>query len=238
MMKLRAVLLELSLVACVGATSLLGPARTALADDTVAAPREPSLLYVLLRDKDSATMSGSTDDLARAKQHRQGSEPMMWFREGGHEYVIRDLGLLAQIEETRRPLTELGEQMGKLGTKMGDLGKKQGELGRQQSLIGVRQGTLAVREASLSMRESRQRSDADRVELARQRQVIADQARALDVQMESLGTQMAALGTKMEPLSREMNVLSTKMQVLLRKVEGELHVQIKRAIASGLAKRV
>ena len=45
------------------------------------------LNYIIFLDDDHTTMSGSTDDIQRARRYRQPGEPMLWFRNGGREYV-------------------------------------------------------------------------------------------------------------------------------------------------------
>jgi bla regulator protein BlaR1 len=112
-----------------------------------ARPSEPELNYVLLREGDRISMSGDTRDIERARRLRQGNEALLWLRDGGQEYVIRDPAILKQVDTAWKPVEELGEAQGKLGGQQGELGRHQGELGAQQGVLGTRQGALSVREA-------------------------------------------------------------------------------------------
>src|SRR4051812_1593309 len=57
---------------------------------------EPRVTYVLLVDDDHTMMSGSSGDAARARRFKRAGEPVLWFRTGGHEYVVRDRQVLQE----------------------------------------------------------------------------------------------------------------------------------------------
>ncbi len=54
------------------------------------------LSFVFLREDGQSTSSGSPGDVERAKRQQQNSEPLLWFRSEGREYVIRDRDVLRQ----------------------------------------------------------------------------------------------------------------------------------------------
>lgn len=204
-----------------------------------ARPSEPELNYVYIHDGDHISMSGDTRDIERARRLRQGNEALLWFRDAGQEFVLRDAALLKQIDVLWKPVEELGDAQGKLGSQQGALGQQMGELGAQQGLIGTRQGALSLREASLSMRENRDSlSDDDRAQLARQRRELRHQMRALEKQMRAFERPMKELGDRMEVLGREMEALGRKMEVASHKAEGELRGLLRRAVSSGTARPV
>lgn len=207
-------------------------------DDTITIG-DGDLTYVHFRDDKHTSMSGKLSDIERARRHKQPNEQVLWFRDQGREYVIRDPATLKEAEAVWRPVNEIGAAQGKLGHQLGELGRKLGQLGSQQGLLGTRQGTLATREATLSLRESNSSlSDAQRTELARQRAALQQQARELDKQMRGLEKQTKELETRMEPLSREMEVLGKKMEAAAPRAQGELRGLFQRSIASGIAKQV
>lgn len=229
-------------LALLAALTLAGTSRHAGADPgshtaPATASREPELNYVYFMDDNHTSMSGSTKDIEIARRFKQAKEPVLWFRDGGQEYVVRDPAVLKQIEATWKPVVELGEAQGKLGTQQGELGTQQGELGSQQGVLGARQGTLAVRESALDLRDNTgSLSDAERTELTRQRHELRRQQRTLDKQMRALDRPMRELGEKMEVLGREMEALGRKMEAASHKAEAELRALLRRAIASGAAK--
>jgi hypothetical protein len=212
------------------------------------------LQYVYFHEDDkSTTMSGSTKDIERARQFRKSGERMLWFRDGGKEYVVRDAALLGQVEKIWRPVSELGAQEGKLGAKegelgakQGDLGRKQGEIGAQQGAIGARQGSLGARQGVIAGREVGQElTAAQRADIEQERQKIDQEMRELDAQMKQLDAKMKEidqpmreLGNQMKVLGSEMEVLGRKMQEASDKAEVEMQALLDRAVSSGLAQLV
>jgi bla regulator protein BlaR1 len=181
--------------------------------------------YVLLYDDNSATMNGSSDDLKRVKRMRGGAgEDILWFRQGGKEYVVRDAALLRQAKDLFKAQGELGARQGELGGRQGALGAKQGALGAQQGALGAKQGILAAEQA-------RRGGDDDDREIDRK---MAE----LDRKMEELGEQQEELGRQQEVLGRQQEELGRQQEELGRKAEKELHVLMNRAIQSGVAQEV
>lgn len=202
-----------------------------------AAGARRDLNYVYFYDENSTTMSGDTRDIERVRRLRHGKEPILWFRDGGQEYVIRDPATLKQVDATWKPVREIGAQQGELGSKQGELGKAQGELGVRAGLIGTREGTLALRESALDMRASGDNlSPADKDQIARQRQELRQQQRALRKEMHAVEKPMRELGERMAVLGREMEELGRQMTAASQKAEAELRALFKRAIASGIAR--
>jgi bla regulator protein BlaR1 len=243
MMNMRFRPVELGLLAVLGLT---GAAAPGLADPDRRAPAVEAsdrdragrdLNYVFFYDENETTMSGNLKDIDRARKFKHPKEQLLWFREGGQEYLIRDPATLKQAEAAWKPVRELGEQQGKLGSQQGELGRQQGELGRQQGILGTRQGTLAVRESALSMRESSDAlSPADKEQVARQRQELRQQQRALRKEMRALEKPMRELGDKMNVLGREMDALGRQMTAAAQKSEAEIRALFKRATSSGIAR--
>ena len=66
---------------------------------------EPGLRFVLI-DQGQETVSGSSDELERARRHQRDGEPILWFEMDGREYVIRDRGVIRDAREAWRSLNE------------------------------------------------------------------------------------------------------------------------------------
>lgn len=217
-----------------------------------ASQRDRGLNYIIFLDDDHTTMSGSTDDIQRARRHRRPGEPMLWFRNGGREYVVRDRRIVDDAIALWIPVNELGNQQGDLGSKQGELGAKQGEigarqgqLGAEQGNVGARQGTLGARQATLAAREHRLQSDADRRAFDEERRQIDREMRELDGEMRALDVKMREAEEPMRQLDKEMQVLDKEMQVLSRKMEEEqrkaetgMRTLLERAVATGAAEAV
>jgi len=143
-----------------------------------AAAHSPDHSYVVMTaGGDTSTINGSTDDYQRAKAYRQGGEGLIYFRQGGATYLVRDAAMLRRAEAILGPQRELGKRQGALGRKQGELGRRQGALGAQQA------------QASLSGPEAA----AHRVaELGRQQAELGAQQAALGGKQAELGRQQAA----------------------------------------------
>jgi bla regulator protein blaR1 len=230
-------LLELGFLAALGLPHAVGVAVAAPAPPARTA--QPSLTYVYLAADDHTSMSGDTRDLERVRGLAHGKRPVLWFRDAGQEYVVRDASVLAELDATWKPVEQLGAELGKLGARQGELGAQQGKLGARQGLLGTRLGTLAVRASVLDLCASNDRlSTADRAALAKQRAQLDTQQRALEQDMKALEPPMKQLSLQMEALGKEMKPLGDQMEVVSRKAEAELRALIRRAIASGAAKPI
>jgi hypothetical protein len=166
--------------------------------------------YVLFApDSDSTSMSGSTDDLQRARALRVGKEALLYVREGGAAYVIRDPATLRQAKALFEPEEAVGAQQGELGRQQGELGARQGRLGAEQARLGMRQANATPREAA---------------EIARQQGELGRQQGELGRQQGALGAKQGALGREQARLAQ---IASEKLQALLAD-----------AMRRGLARRI
>src|SRR3954470_6899109 len=100
MMKPAIRLLEVCVIAVVGLTQAAGLAAAGPASDA----RDHS--YAYFAGGGSITMSGDSKDVARARSLK-GSGPLLWFREAGQEYIVRDPDTLAQLEAVWKPARDL-----------------------------------------------------------------------------------------------------------------------------------
>ena len=126
----------------------------ALADaaETEEPRAQEELPFVFFRDDRSTTMSGSSGDVERARRHRRANERLLWFRYGGQEYVVRDAGVLRQVEELWDAVSRIGEEQGRIGQRQGAIGEEQGRIGVQQGEIGARQARIGARQAAVGAR--------------------------------------------------------------------------------------
>ena len=230
------------------------PALPALQRARTGPPEEKpaGLNFVMFFDDHTTTMSGSMRDIERARRFRRSGERILWFRQGGREYVVRDTALLDRVAALWVPVNELGEQQGKLGekqgalgAKQGELGERQGELGAEQGRLGERQGRLGERQGVLANRESRRMTERERAAFDREHETMEREMRDLDRKMEALNDRMREfdkpmreLDEQMEALNGEMEALGEQMEAASKKAEREMHTLIERAVASGAAEVV
>jgi bla regulator protein BlaR1 len=186
----------------------VAPAQSAVASD-----RQPSdrISYVFFDGSGdgSAMMSGSSDDVRLAEKYRAGRSPLLYVRDGGSAYVIRDAGLLRRAEAIMAPQRQLGE-------RQGELGRKQGELGARQAALGAEQGRLGALMANAT---------------PRQMSSLAERQAALGEHQSSLGAQQAELGERQGELGRQQARLAELARPQFRALVAE-------ASQRGLAQRV
>jgi bla regulator protein BlaR1 len=166
--------------------------------------------YVLLTaGSQSSTMSGSTDDLRRARALRVGREGLFYVRQNGVAYVIRDAATLRRAEAIFEPQQALGARQAELGSRQAALGSRQAALGAEQARLGARQAGASPRHAE---------------EFARQQSELGRQQDALGGQQEALGRQQEALGREQDRLGRQ--------------TQGSLRMLVEEAIQRGVAQRM
>jgi bla regulator protein BlaR1 len=166
--------------------------------------------YVLFaQDSDSTSMSGSMDDIRRARAYRNGREPLLYIRQAGAAYVIRDPAILREARAIFKPQEELGARQGELGARQGALGARQGALGAEQGRLGALQANATPREAS---------------ELGRQQG--------------ELGRLQGELGKQQGELGRQQGELGREQARLARLAQDKIRVLVADAIRRGLAQRI
>jgi hypothetical protein len=190
------------------AAPLLLVAPAAVAATAIQSP--DSLSYVLMHaGSDSSSMSGTTDDYRRARALRSGREGLLYFRQGGTAYVIRDAETLSKAKAIFAPQEELGRQQAELGSRQAELGSRQAKLGGEQARLGVQQAGATPQRAG---------------DLGRQQA-------ALGRQQDELGRQQNALGREQSALGREQTRLG-------RIAQGKLSTLVAEALRRGVAQRV
>ena len=226
-------LIELCLMAVVGLTQVRGLAAAEGTSET----RDHS--YAYLRSGDNITMSGDTRDIVRARSFRQGNGPMLWFREGRQEYVVRDPDTLAQLEAVWKPGRELDAAEEKLDHQHDGLDSKHEQLESKRDALESRRDDLADRESELADRASEDDvSPATRAELDKQRRSLQQQRQALAGEMRALERPMKELRTQMEGIQRQLEALHQKQKIASNKEEAEVRALFRRAITAGTAKPV
>jgi hypothetical protein len=194
---------RLALAALTGLTALAMSVAPAFAADN-------RTNYVLFSPgSESVSMSGSSDDVRRARALRRGNEALLYVREGDVAYVIRDPATLAQARAIFRPQEEVG-------ARQGELGRRQGELGRQQGLLGAEQGRLGALQANSPPR------------------VAAE----LAIQQGELGRRQGELGRQQGELGRQQGELGREQERLARIAQDKLRALVADAIRRGISQRV
>jgi bla regulator protein BlaR1 len=186
-----------ALAAVCGLALLAGPQALAGVAGAGAERADPTAYVLLVQGSRSSTMSGSTEDLERARGLRRGLEGLLYVRRGGAAYVIRDAATLRQAEAIFAPQQALG-------ARQGELGERQAALGRRQAALGSQQGRLGVRQANATPKEQ--------LALGREQLALGEQQNALGAQQNALGQQQAALGREQQRLAREAD---TRFMALL-----------------------
>ncbi|TQM05706.1 beta-lactamase regulating signal transducer with metallopeptidase domain [Pseudoxanthomonas sp. 3HH-4] len=182
--------------------------------------------YVLI-DGDDVTMAGHSDDIRTAQRLKQSGAPVLWVRQDGKQYVVRDAATLQRVKAAHLPVQQLGEQQGKLGEQQGALGERQGNLGAKQGELGVKMAAIASEQAAAAM----QGADARQAAIDRRMDALADQ-------QEQLARQQEALARQQEPLARQQEALSRKQMAASDKLQRDVARLLDDAIRSGKAQQL
>ncbi|WP_164017548.1 M56 family metallopeptidase [Pyxidicoccus trucidator] len=209
--------------------------------------------YVLLADN-MAMMNGSTVDLNLAGMFKKPGQELLYVRQKGNAFIIRDASTLNAVRTALQPTRDLGKAQGDLGGKQGELGRqqgelghKQGELGLKQSALGLKQAELAHKQAGIHLEERRADAlpDAERerreAELKKQEQALEQEMAALEKQQEALNEQQEALGREQEKLGEQQEKLGEEQEKLgeqqearSREAEKKVRGLIDEALRKGL----
>ena len=166
--------------------------------------------YVLFTGHDGSSMvNGSSDDFRRAKAYQAGDTPLLYVRQDGAAYVIRDAGILSRAEAIMAPQRKLGDRQGELGRQQGELGREQGKLGTEQGRLG------------------RMMADATPRQMGK-----------LGRQQGELGRQQSALGKQQAELGRRQGELGREQARLAKAAQPQFHALVAEAIQRGVAQRV
>ena len=207
--------------------------------------------YVFLADE-TTMMSGNRGDVERARSLRTGGETIFWFMRDGKEYVVRDPGVLKELQDLWELMSRIGAEQGRIGALQGEVGvqqgrvgERQGRIGAEQGAVGSRQAEIGARQAELAAREVRQQSERERAELRTERRALEEKMQGLEREMAALSDKMTAegkpmdkLGAEMEVLGKEMEGLGKKMEEASRRAEAGMRTLMERAISNGTAQQV
>lgn len=182
--------------------------------------------YVLI-DGDDVTMAGHSDDIATARTLQQGDAPVLWVRDNGRQYVVRDAATVQRVKAAHAPVEALGAQQGKLGEQQGALGERQGSLGAKQGELGAKMAAIGTQQAAAALQGGHARD----AELDRRMQALAQE-------QEALARQQQALARQQEPLARQQEALSRQQVAATEKMRRDVARLLDEAIRSGKAERL
>ncbi len=77
--------------------------------------KKQELTYVLFLDDTHTTTSASPGDVERARTFKRPGEPLLWVRDRGAEYVVRDPAVLGRDRGVVEVGQSIGDQQGQLG---------------------------------------------------------------------------------------------------------------------------
>lgn len=207
----RARPLGLILVTCVAvAVAIAGIPAVGAADPRPGAPAVP---YVFFRGANETSMSANERDVAAARRLRHGAERLLWFRDAGREFVVRDPATLERVAAIQKPVEAIGDAMSALGDQESVIGNAMGVLGERQGALGEAMAALVTQA----------HGDA------------GPPQRALEQQMAALDRQMAELRGQLAVLQQQMAALDAKLQAAQRAADAPRRALLEQAIATGVA---
>jgi bla regulator protein BlaR1 len=227
-------------------------------------PKEgkPDFDYVLLlEDNGSATMSGSSADVEKARRLKRPGEPMVWLRQNGREYVIRDPETLRLIQavwnDVHFPMAEHSKELAHHSealAKHAELAARHGLEAANQAIVGVKEGLVESRSQELSALKEvgrlAPRIDREELELATKilQENLREEMESLREQIQKLEEELREIKTPMvdfkvpesyfkhpfEDMSKELEMHAKAMADGAHKAEAEMRELIQRALSKGL----
>jgi len=195
--------------------------------------------YVIVSGENS-TMSGSIDDLRRARgfRYRVGEE-YVWFRQGGKSYIVRDPDTVKAAIRLFQPQHDLGRQQGELGEQQGKLGELQSKLGERQSSIRTTLPDLTreIERIKQTMRNAGTSEELGELQamLGEIQAKIGEQQSKIGEQQAKIGEQQAKLGEQQAKLGEQQAALGEQQAKLAEEAGLKLRVLLEEAVKNGLA---
>jgi hypothetical protein len=220
---------------------------------------------LLLEDNGSVTTSGSSADVERARRLKRPGEPMVWLRQNGREYVIRDPETLRLIQavwnDVHFPMAEHSKELAhhsEAFAKHAELFAKHGLEMANQAMVGVKEGLLDSRIEELSALKEvgrlAPRIDREQLELATKllQENLQEQMDSLRDQIEKLSEEIREIKAPtfdfkvpefdfkfdFEDISKQFEVHAKAMADGAHKAEAEMRELIRRALSKGLGEVV
>ena len=192
------------------------------------------------------SINGSKADLAAIRKLHAANKSMLWFRRGGHAYLIRDKAMLERAERIYAPVTALARQQGRLAGQQGTVAGRQAGLAAQDAAFAQQQAELAGQQAEWSARIATHEAagsnqQAYRSELDAQRREMDATRAELDKRHADLearvATQRQALETQQAGFEKQQHALDRQQQQAQQHVEQAMSQLLDEALAKGLAQK-
>lgn len=192
--------------------------------------------YAYIGNGGSITMSGDARDIAHARTFKGGG-PLLWFRDGGQEYIVRDPDTLAQLEAVWKPGRELDAAESKLDHQHDGLDHQHDQLDAKRDQLQSRRDDLADRDSELADRASDDAvKPAEKAEIAKQRRALAQQRDAIAGEIRALEPPMNDLRAQMAAIQHQLDALRDRQKAAEAKEAIEMRAVFRKAVASGAAK--
>jgi beta-lactamase regulating signal transducer with metallopeptidase domain len=200
----------------------------------------------------SVTMSGSSDDVVRARSipNKPGSD-YVWFLHAGEPYMISDPAFVRRAKDLFKPQEELGRRQAELGDQQAKLGEQQARLGALQSNVKV---PAPSEDALLNLEKELQRMRAkikeskgelEQEELSELQARIGElQSKFGDAQSKAgekqaaLGAEQSELGELQSKLGAQQSQLGEQQSRLAEEASQKMRSLLDEAVRTGTAHRV
>jgi beta-lactamase regulating signal transducer with metallopeptidase domain len=207
--------------------------------------------YVIVSG-DSLTMSGSSEDAARARRLRtEAGTDYIWFVQDGKPYMISDPNVVSRAKALFKPQEELGRRQAELGDQQAKLGQQQARLGELQAQLKVHApNTETLDRLERQLQQLRAALEASNGEIS-QKELSELQSRIGDLQsafgeaqsragdkQSVLGERQSKLGEAQSKLGEQQSKLGEEQSRLAEEASRKMRALLDEAIHSGVAHRV
>ncbi|GLQ89492.1 M56 family metallopeptidase [Dyella flagellata] len=200
---------------------------------------------LVLLDGDTVVVDGSDADLAQARRLSKADGSLLWLRENGKSYVIRNADAIRQAKDIYAQSAQLAQAQGELAGKQGELAGEQAGLAARQGALASRQSEIAGRRAAIqAQREALRAASAspdhigDAASLEGQLRGIDSEEAEVQRESKAIDQSAASLSRQEAELSQHETEMSKQQQLSSQQMDKQLDELLRNAIAKGLAKPV
>jgi hypothetical protein len=115
--------------------------------------------YMIFSDDSRSGSWDSRDPVDEESLKARFGREFVWLRQGGHEYVVTDPGVLAELQQAMEPQRDVNRRQGAVNVQQGAVNVQQGEVNRVQGEVNSQQGQVNRRQEMINRLQSAQGDD-------------------------------------------------------------------------------
>ncbi|RDS79200.1 peptidase M56 [Dyella monticola] len=196
-----------------------------------------------LLDGDTVVIHGSDADLAQAERLDKSNQPVLWVRQNGKSYVVRDTNVIQRAKDISAQAVQVARMQAEVAGKQAAMAGQQAAIAERQAELASRQSEVEGRRADIDAQRQALRAATTSLENAENEASLNGQLRGIqreeaEIQRETASINQAAatLSKRAAERSQRDAEISAQQQLRSQEFDRQMDKLLNDAIAKGLAK--